>query len=521
MAGDGDKQTRRLALALAIVFLGLQLPVMLHGHDINDEALWSVVTTRWLDGGRLYVDAFERRPPLLFVAYAAVFRAFGRYNLYALHVVGALWTLATMAGVGVAARRLFGARAGLAAAALYGLYVGWGDYNNLAWNGEILLNLPLAWAIAIAFSPSRARLRPELALAGALVAAAFLFKQPAAAAAVALGVYLLLPAYRRARGLGVVDALAQAAIFSAGFVVVVAFTAWRVRAMGVWDDAMFWVFHHHDMPHGPTDVIFWERLEVAGVWFLLACLPLVVAAAAALARRGRWVDWDQPDKTAERSALWLLLATAMLGVSASGRFYLHYFDLLVPGLAIAAAPVVARLLQGGAAPEGPTPWPLRARTMKRLLLGTTVVFFVLHTVGLAKHDKGSDAARFIAAQAAPGDELFVWGELPTIYLEANLHPATRYIGTYPLTGFPYGGSISYDPVYPDTTSRIVPGTWDIFERELTASSPRFLVDVEAKLRTPRYPLDKFPWLAHFVAANYRKVHDARDGVVYERVTNRP
>jgi hypothetical protein len=527
MAGDDGKQTGRLALAIAIAFLVLRLPVMLHGYDINDEALWSVVTGRWLDGGKLYVDAFERRPPLLFLAYAGVFRVAGRYNMYALHVVGALWTLATMAGVGVAARRVFdapagsGARAGLAAAALYGLYAGWGDYNNLAWNGEILLNLPLAWAVALAFSPSRARLRPELALAGGLVAAAFLFKQPAAAAALALGVYVLLPSYRRARGLTVVDAIAQAAIFSAGFAAVVAFAALRVHAMGVWDDAMFWVFRHHDMPHGPTDVIFWERLEVAGVWFLVACLPLVVAAAAALARRGRWVAWDDEKKGAERVALLLLLATAMLGVCASGRFYLHYFDLLLPALALAAAPVVARLFTPGAAPEGPTAWPLRARPMARLLVGTAVVFFALHAVGLANRTKGSDAGRFVRAHAAPGDELFVWGELPRVYVESGLHPATRYVGTYPLTGFPYGGSISYDPVYPDTTSRIVPGAWDIFERELTASAPRFFVDVEAKLRTPRYPLEKFPWLARFVAERYRKVHEARDGVVYERVTNRP
>jgi hypothetical protein len=512
------RRLRRIAAAIAIGFLVLRLPVMLHGYDINDEALWSVVTSRWLDGGRLYVDAFERRPPLLFLAYAGVFEVAGRNNMFAVHVVGALWTLATMAGLGVAARRLHGPRAGLAAAALYGVYAAWGDYNNLAWNGEVLLNLPLAWAIALAFGPGRSRLRPELAVSGALIAAAFLFKQPAAAAAVALGLYLLLPSYRRARGLDAAQAFVQAGVFSLGFVAVVAATAWRVRAMGVWDDAMFWVFKHHDMPHGPGDVIFWERLEVAGVWFVIACFPLIAAAAAALARRGRWVDWQ--GREAERTALLGLLVTAFLGVSASGRFYLHYFDLLLPALAIAAAPVVAAVLAGEAPRHsdlGPSPWPLRAPTLGRLLAGSAAVFFLMHAAGLARRTKGSEAGSFLRARAAPGDELFVWGELPRVYLEAGLHPATRYVGTYPLTGFPYGGAISYDPVYPDTTSRIVPGTWEIFERELRASAPRFLVDVEAKLRPPRYPLEKFPWLARYVSEGYRKIHEARDGVVYERV----
>jgi hypothetical protein len=523
----------RAAIALAIAFLLLRIPVMLHGYDINDEALWSVATSRWLDGGKLYVDAFERRPPLLFLAYAGVFQVAGRYNMFAIHVVGALWTLATMAGVGIAARRVFDARAagldaraagldgraGLAAAALTGVYASWGDYNNLAWNGEMLLNLPVAWAIALAFGRSRSRLRPELLVSGALVAAAFLFKQPAAASAVALGVYLLLPSYRRARGLSLVAALAQAAIFSAGFAAVVGFAAWRVRAMGVWDDMMFWVFRHHDMPHGPGDIIFWERLEVAGVWFLLACLPLVVAAVAGLKRRSRWLAWDgvgSEDRRAERVALLLLLATAMLGVSASGRFYLHYFDLLVPALAIAASPVVARLLAGDAPAE--SPWPLRPRAMRALLVGTALAFGALQAIGLAKRTKGSEAGSYVRAHAAKGDELFVWGELPRVYLESGLHPASRYICTYPLTGFPYGGSISYDPVYPDTSDRIVFKAWPILESELTKSAPRFIVDVEAKLRVPRYPLaeDKFSWIARFVHRNYHKVHEARDGIVYER-----
>ena len=110
----------------------------------------------------------------------------------------------------------------------------------------------------------------------------------------------------------------------------------------------------------------------------------------------------------------------------------------------------------------------------------------------------------------------MWGELPRVYLYAERRPATRYISTYALTGYPYGGSISYDPPLGDTTSRIVPGSWEIFERELTTARPRFIVDVEATLKVPRYPLAKFPWLGDYVARNYRKVHEARDGVVYER-----
>jgi hypothetical protein len=327
---------------------------------------------------------------------------------------------------------------------------------------------------------------------------------------------LLLPAYRRQRGLTVVDSLGQAALFTAGFAVVIAAAAGWLRAQGVLDEAIFWVYRHHDLPYGPKSVVFWERLEVGGVYFALACLPLIVAAAAALKRRGRWVSWE--GKEAERVALLLLLAMAFLGVCASGRFYTHYFDLLIPGLALAAAPVVARLLAGDAPPSDyPLPWPLRPVAMKRVLACTAGAFFLAHVAGLATRTKTSEAARFVKEHAAPNDELFVWGELPRVYLHAERRPATRYISTYALTGYPYGGAISYDPPLGDTTSRIVPGSWDVFRRELEASRPRYIVDVEAKLKVLRYPLAKFPWLADYVARNYRQVFDAKDAIVYERV----
>jgi 4-amino-4-deoxy-L-arabinose transferase-like glycosyltransferase len=514
---DGDRlDERRLLGALMLAFLVFRLPFILHGYDVNDEGVYWIATGRWLDGGRLYIDALERRPPLLFLAYAAVFKVGGRTNMHALHIAATLWVMATMVGMRAAARWVFGARAGLAAAALYGLYSAWGDYANLAWNGEVLLNMPLAWGVALAVRPSRSRARPELLAAGALIAGAFLFKQPAAAAAVALGVYLLLPSYRRQRGLSVLDSLVQAAVFTLGFAIPIAVTAWWLYATGILDQALLWVYRHHDMPYGPLTTIFWERLEVAGVWFAVACLPLIPSAGAALQRRSRWVDWD--GKQAERLALLLLLVTAGLGVSASGRFYLHYFDLLIPALALAASPVVARLLSGDA-PVGPSAWPLRPVAMRRLLAGTVAVFFLMHAVGLATRTKGSEAGRYIKEHAGPTDQLFVWGELPRIYLYAERRPATRYISTYALTGYPYGGSISYDPPLGDTTSRIVPGSWDIFQREIEASKPRYIVDAETTLKIPRYPMTRFPWLADYVARSYRKVHEARDGVVYERNRN--
>jgi 4-amino-4-deoxy-L-arabinose transferase-like glycosyltransferase len=513
---DTSQTKRSLAVGLAL-FIGLvvmRLPLLLYPYDVNDEALYSITATEILEGARPYVDAIDRKPPFLYWTYALAYAAGGKYNARVLHVASVLWTALTMLALYFTARRLFDRRAGLVAAVLYAVYVGWGTYPNLAWNGEMLLNLPLCWAIYLVFRPSRSPVRLELLPAGALMAAAFLYKQPAAAAAVPLGVYLLLPSYRQARGLRVVHSLLQGALFTAGFALVLGAVVWHLHARGLLADAYFWTIKHHDMPHGPLDIIFWERLIVGGTWFALACFLPLAAAAAALRPGGSAVSWAalQPERTAIRG----LLVAAIFGLCASGRFYTHYFILLLPAVVLAAAPVLAGLW-ASTVPDGP--WPLRRRSSQRVFAATAAVFFVAQAVGLAVSARrgSSEAAIYIREHSDPQDKVFVWGEHPRLYFEARRRPASRFTCTYPLTGYPYGGAISYEPHYLDTRDRIVPGTWAVLEQELAQNRPRFIVDVESKMRVPRYPVASTPLIARVLAEHYRIVYSARDGIIHERV----
>jgi uncharacterized membrane protein len=487
---------------------------MLHRFNIDDEGLYSVVAVEHMHGARLYTDVVDRKPPLLYAAYQAVFSVAG-VNMIAIHVASALWTLLTMAGLALAAHRLFGKTAALMAAILYGIYSGYGPYTNLAWNGELLTNLPIVWALVVVFWRGNSRLRPGLLGAGALLGAAFLLKQPGATSALALGLYLLLPSYRRSRGLSILHSLLHAGLLSVGFSVVLGGMILHLRAQGALTDAIYWALQHHDMPRGPLDAIFWERFLVGSTVFVLACFPLWVGTVAALLRIDRMVSWTGFE--AERTALRLLIGLAVLGVSASGRFYFHYFLLLLPGLVLAASAAFERILQGTASNE---PWLLRRRGIPWILGGSAALFFVLHTVGLAKRQTGSESAAYIRVHSEPADRIFVWGENPTIYLESERRSASRYISTFPLTGFPYGGVLSYEPTQTDTSHRIVPGSWEILDRELTQHPPRFIVDAESKRKFPFYHWKNYPLLAGHMDHHYRRVFDARDGIVYERFDGR-
>ena len=135
-------KSRRFCLAaLGIIFLtiAIRLPSLVHPQPIDSEAMYSVVANEIVDGGRPYVDAVERKPPLLFWTYAAVFKVAGKFNWKALHLVALAWTLCAMAGLYVIGSELFDRNTGLIAALFYGVFQHWGAWMNLSFDGEMLM----------------------------------------------------------------------------------------------------------------------------------------------------------------------------------------------------------------------------------------------------------------------------------------------------------------------------------------------------------------------------------------------
>ena len=164
---------RFAAIGIILLTVVTRLPALLHPQAIDDEAIYSVVANAIVDGGRPYVDAVERKPPLLFWTYAAIVAVGGKYNWPALHAVALVWTLGTMAGLYLIGRNLFDRNTGLIAALLYSVFQPWMVPRNLAFNGELVMNLPFVWAWALALRPSSSRWRPELFLSGALLCGGF------------------------------------------------------------------------------------------------------------------------------------------------------------------------------------------------------------------------------------------------------------------------------------------------------------------------------------------------------------
>ncbi len=506
----------RWVLALIVLLtLVTRLPALLHPRAIDDEQVYAVVAREMLQGGLPYLDAVERKPPLLFVVYAAVLGAAGGDNWFALHLVALGWTLATMGLLYLTARRLFDPGTGLVAAALYGLFQMWGDYRNLAFNGELLMNLPIAAALLLVFREEERRWRPALIAAGGLIALATLLKQPAGIAGVALAAYVLGSPYRTTRGLELGDSLWHAFELALGFCGVLGVAALLLHLAGILPEAIYWSVTNHGEPIGPTTWHYWNKALSNTGYFLAGTAPLALGAAAAAGLLGPRAQAPWYHRAPERRALLVLLLVSLFAVSSNGQFLFHYYLQLLPPLVLLAAPILIGLLRRE--PPGSRWLPRRGPLL--LWLGLTLAAFTIaDTVGLLQRRASSAAGAWIRSHSQPTDRILVWGQgvrKTGIYLDAGRRPASRYLSPFPLTGHVFG---SYPKAWgPEFENRrIVPGAWDSLQADLAAHPARYIVDAEGVQRHSRYPISRYPWLDSLVARDYRLGVRVPDGIIYER-----
>jgi hypothetical protein len=267
---------------------------------------------------------------------------------------------------------------------------------------------------------------------------------------------------------------------------------------GILHEAFYWTIADHDVPH-----IFWRKGIKNTLTFVAACLPLVIGAI--MACRDKDEIWA--GKTAERTALFGLLAASVVGAAAGARFYPHYYVQLIPPLALLAAPYYAQLWTRRMQPPH---WLLRPSVTYAWLALTIVAFSIKHWTGLGTRRVPSEAGRYLFTHSSPDDRIFVWGQSPKMYLDARRRPACRYITTFPLTGYVFAGPI---PGF-DTRSRILPGAWAILEQDFAKHPPTYIVDVQPDPKSAYYPVKNFPILAKLLAERYQLVAHTAEGAIY-------
>jgi hypothetical protein len=282
-----------------------------------------------------------------------------------------------------------------------------------------------------------------------------------------------------------------------GFFGTLAIAAVLLWKQGILGDAFYWIFTNHSIPH-----VFWTKGLLITLAFVGACLLLVFGAVNSY-RDGHAI-WA--GKTAERTAIVGLIVASAIGAAAGARFYPHYYIQLIPPLALLAAPYFARLCSGSVRRVH---WWQRPIVIYAWLGLTVVGFTIAHWEGQAHARQLTQAGRYLLDHSAPSDRVFVWGQAPNIYLDAHRRPASRFVVTFPLTGYIFGGLTGVD-----THDWIVAGAWTKLQQDFATHPPVYIVDVQAPEKNAQYPIHNFPFLAQLLSQKYRPVARTSEGVIY-------
>ncbi|HUK89697.1 MAG TPA: hypothetical protein VLZ81_04795, partial [Blastocatellia bacterium] len=348
---------------------------------------------------------------------------------------------------------------------------------------------------------------------------------------------------------------------------------------GYWNYVWRWGFRYSN--YYPLTRVARRGFWVVAGYFVMnntLAVALVFAGAPAIYQvwttRGRWSGHrvrllNTSDRSQESSAsfrtdfrLLLWFGVSLLGVSAGGRFYSHYFFQILPALCLLGArgliSIVAAFKSGATLNS-------HRRILRRLALGllvtgffVTVVRYHSRTFWLAAdwirgrksqatltwyHETRNfderRAAAFLKGLPDPAaaasdmgledirtippppqsfgdspDTVFVWGYRPWIYYWSGLVPASKYLSAQPLTGIPAGSEYEPGAITPILEAEETSAARAELIKELTAAKPRFIVD-EWGMYNPALGVNAYSDVRNFMTA-YKPVWSAGNLMIYRR-----
>ena len=166
---------------------------------------------------------------------------------------------------------------------------------------------------------------------------------------------------------------------------------------------------------------------VHGILVLAPLLvPAVIGLPATLGQSAR-----RP--VAIGAVTWIALSAALIAVQ--GRLELHYLSMLVPPLALLAPAGFVFHLRGGhrVATSGAIMAGLLAAAFAISALVSTTETAMALDARAAGADRSEAVGAWVDANTAPDAQIFVWGNAPSVYLDAERAPASAYVYLLPLT----------------------------------------------------------------------------------------
>ncbi len=396
-----------------------------------DIASHAVIAHEMLSGRDLYSDLWDLKPPAIWVTYAAaeLLVGYGPNQVLALGILAALVTLGAVFAAGMTQG---GRTAAIAGAVAWTVICSdlWLQANQP--NIEVFINAFMAWALTLTLGFRGHSFEwKRSVIIGLLFAIASLYKQVTVVMVLALAIaHVMAPPggkdYRR-RAFGQVGLWLGIGVGT--WALVDLYFVATGRGSIFWATMLEYPRYYSTSLGGSMVANLLAGLRFSSIptlWYT-SVWPIVIVAA--LGTMFGLVSGPR------RS--WLLVFACLLGaqiaISLPGRFYAHYYQLLLPGLAIAAGLVAGtvfdRLRPG-------------LRWLPQLGAGialTATLIFTSSAYGLSAEEWSItkyNGAQFVISKKLAielqgkleeEDGLYVWGANPELYFWTQCRPPTGVI----------------------------------------------------------------------------------------------
>jgi len=433
-----------LASARQVLLLGgiCLLPVVLYLPFLNepllrDEGFYASVAQSILDGGVPYRDAFDNKPPLIFGWYTLSFLMFGEETWAPRLLVAGLLSITSLL-IYVEGRLLFSHRIGLMASAVFGLSIGVAAFGTNA-NTEYFMLFPMVGALVSFTAGHRTGNLGFTLLAGFLGGLAVMTKETSIFCLALLPLLIVAPAIKT-HGLRAIRdkltwrplaALLVGAV-AAGVAVVIPFVI-----AGSFGDFFQSVVLYAALYIGEGS--FGDKVAAlagAPVYLMTVAGPLVLLSIAGA------VYLHQTNSSAAALLIgWAVASVA--GIVVVGRFYAHYYVILLPAMALLVPVGLTQLRK--LRPSVLKTWLVFAVLPLSLLLPLLIsgaiylqpdddARYLAKFRGVAAvefHVDSRSLAAYLAERTEEGDFIYNLGFQSELYFYANRPSPSRFLFDHP------------------------------------------------------------------------------------------
>lgn len=425
---ERDINNKVIGLLLLVLVLTFIVRVPFFNEPLErDEGGYASVAQAILRGDIVYKDAVDNKPPLLYSIYSLAFILFGQTD-FALRLFTALYSVGTTIAIFFLSRYLFGNRAALYSALLYGIFSSGPGVNGTIAQGENFFILPLSLSMLF-FLKAILDDKRFMLLSGLMMGLAMLIKTTALPT---MFLFLLLIAIKINPLKKFKEFIGNVFFLLIGPAILGTLTLIYFIYYNALDDFIHWNITYN---RGNTRSLLFmlPRLTGRGMQVSSEHLLLWLLSASAFIT----LTFRKRDIVLLTLALWVV--TSFLGIAMTGNFWPHYFLQMLPPLSVLSGYAVVNIYK-----KESLKWP------RVILAGTLTLIFIWSVYrpvladykyyllyspteisreryGTSLFNDAKEVGEYIKARTNPDDYIFQWGWEPEIYFYSMRRPASKHL----------------------------------------------------------------------------------------------